>query len=74
MIPRMSLWTIERLRDEMMICALRCKVSGTVCLGGMTGGEVVRQGGKAQGERIGGNMNLSALGTPWVVLGAARLL
>jgi hypothetical protein len=22
----MSLWTIERLRDEMMICALRCKV------------------------------------------------
>jgi hypothetical protein len=29
MIPRMSLWTIERLRDEMMICALRCKV----CMG-----------------------------------------
>lgn len=27
MVPRMSLWTIERLRDEMMICALRCKVS-----------------------------------------------
>lgn len=26
MIPRMSLWTIERLRDEMMLCALRCKV------------------------------------------------
>jgi hypothetical protein len=29
MIPRMSLWTIERLRDEMMICALRCKVCYT---------------------------------------------
>jgi hypothetical protein len=27
MVPRMSLWTIERLRDEMMLCALRCKVS-----------------------------------------------
>eukprot|EP00879_Flechtneria_rotunda_P030778 GHRR01033456.1.p1 GENE.GHRR01033456.1~~GHRR01033456.1.p1 ORF type:complete len:127 (+),score=35.91 GHRR01033456.1:416-796(+) len=26
MVPRMSLWTIERLRDEMMLCALRCKV------------------------------------------------
>lgn len=36
MVPRMSLWTIERLRDEMMICALRCKVSrgaaGQPCL------------------------------------------
>lgn len=31
MIPRMSLWTIERLRDEMMICALRCKVSSRMC-------------------------------------------
>jgi hypothetical protein len=30
MIPRMSLWTIERLRDEMMICALRCKVKRIV--------------------------------------------
>ena len=26
MIPRMSLWTVERLRDEMMLCALRCRV------------------------------------------------
>uniref|UniRef100_A0A383W0M9 sn-1-specific diacylglycerol lipase n=1 Tax=Tetradesmus obliquus TaxID=3088 RepID=A0A383W0M9_TETOB len=26
MVPRMSLWTIERLRDEMMLCALRCKM------------------------------------------------
>ena len=27
MIPRLSLWTVERLRDELMLCALRCKVS-----------------------------------------------
>jgi hypothetical protein len=26
MIPRMSLWTVERLRDELMMAALRCKV------------------------------------------------
>lgn len=26
MIPRMSLWTVERLRDEIMMAALRCKV------------------------------------------------
>ena len=26
MVPRMSLWTVERLRDELMLCALRCKV------------------------------------------------
>jgi hypothetical protein len=32
MVPRMSLWTIERLRDEMMLCALRCKVSAVLAV------------------------------------------
>eukprot|EP00775_Hariotina_reticulata_P013185 gene13185-13316_t len=40
MIPRMSLWTVERLRDEMMLCALRCKMPKYKLLMGAALGKV----------------------------------